>query len=68
MATSKVAIITGGGTGIGRAAALHLQADGWNVVVAGRRKDELDKTVGAGQGRRRQACWASRPMSPSRST
>ncbi len=45
MAADKVAIITGGGTGIGRAAALHLQADGWNVVVAGRRKDELDKTV-----------------------
>jgi NAD(P)-dependent dehydrogenase (short-subunit alcohol dehydrogenase family) len=46
MATNKVAIITGGGTGIGRAAALHLQADGWDVAVAGRRKDELDKTVG----------------------
>ncbi|MEZ5815953.1 MAG: SDR family oxidoreductase [Hyphomicrobiaceae bacterium] len=44
MATNKVAIITGGGTGIGRAAALHLQADGWDVVVAGRRKEELDKT------------------------
>ena len=46
MATNKVAIITGGGTGIGRAAALALQGDGWDVVVAGRRKDELDKTVG----------------------
>ena len=46
MASNKVAIITGGGTGIGRAAALHLQADGWDVVVAGRRQDELDKTVG----------------------
>ncbi len=45
MAASKVAIVTGGGTGIGRAAALHLQADGWNVVVAGRRKEELEKTV-----------------------
>ncbi len=43
--TGKVAIITGGGTGIGRAAALHLQADGWNVVVTGRRKEELDKAV-----------------------
>jgi NAD(P)-dependent dehydrogenase (short-subunit alcohol dehydrogenase family) len=41
----KVAIITGGGTGIGRAAALALQGDGWNVVVTGRRKEELDKTV-----------------------
>lgn len=45
MATNKVAIITGGGTGIGRAAALHLQADGWDVVVAGRRKEQLDETV-----------------------
>ena len=45
MAANKVAIITGGGTGIGRAAALALQGDGWDVVVAGRRKDELDKTV-----------------------
>jgi NAD(P)-dependent dehydrogenase (short-subunit alcohol dehydrogenase family) len=54
MATTKVAIITGGGTGIGRAAALHLQADGWDVVVAGRRREELDKTVAmakAGGGR-----------------
>ncbi len=45
MAANKVAIITGGGTGIGRAAALALQGDGWDVVVAGRRQDELDKTV-----------------------
>ncbi len=40
----KVALITGGGTGIGRSAALHLQADGWSVVVTGRRKEELEKT------------------------
>jgi len=54
MATNKVAIITGGGTGIGRAAALALQADGWDVVVAGRRAEELDKTTAlakAGGGR-----------------
>ena len=41
----KVAVVTGGGSGIGRAAALALQGDGWNVVVAGRRKEELDKTA-----------------------
>src|ERR1700754_3260215 len=41
----KVALITGGGTGIGRSAALALQGDGWNVVVTGRRKAELDKTL-----------------------
>jgi NAD(P)-dependent dehydrogenase (short-subunit alcohol dehydrogenase family) len=40
----KVALITGGGTGIGRSAALALQADGWDVAVTGRRKEELDKT------------------------
>ncbi len=42
---SKVAVITGGGTGIGRESALALQGDGWNVVVTGRRKEELEKTV-----------------------
>jgi NAD(P)-dependent dehydrogenase (short-subunit alcohol dehydrogenase family) len=44
-AYNKVALITGGGTGIGRAAALALQGDGWDVVVTGRRKEELDKTA-----------------------
>ena len=46
MATQgKVAIVTGGGSGIGRSSALALQGDGWNVVVSGRRKEELDKTL-----------------------
>jgi NAD(P)-dependent dehydrogenase (short-subunit alcohol dehydrogenase family) len=44
-AQGKVAIITGGGTGIGQSAALALAGDGWSVVVTGRRKEELDKTV-----------------------
>lgn len=38
----KVAIISGGGTGIGAATALRFAAEGANVVVTGRRKDPLD--------------------------
>ena len=45
MAGNQIAIVTGGGSGIGRAAALALQANGWHVAVAGRRADELDKTA-----------------------
>ena len=41
----KVAIVTGGGTGIGKAAALALLGDGWRVAVAGRRKEPLDEVV-----------------------
>ena len=41
----KVALITGGGTGIGQAAALALSEDGWTVIVTGRRQEELDKTA-----------------------
>jgi NAD(P)-dependent dehydrogenase (short-subunit alcohol dehydrogenase family) len=43
MAT-KVAIITGAGSGIGRATALAFLKDGWSVGLAGRRADELEKT------------------------
>jgi NAD(P)-dependent dehydrogenase (short-subunit alcohol dehydrogenase family) len=48
----KVALVTGAGSGIGRAAALALQADGWRVVLTGRRHDALAETAalaGAGE-------------------
>jgi NAD(P)-dependent dehydrogenase (short-subunit alcohol dehydrogenase family) len=43
--SQRIAVVTGAGSGIGRASALGLAKAGYAVVVAGRRKDELDKTV-----------------------
>ncbi|MEI8147125.1 MAG: SDR family NAD(P)-dependent oxidoreductase, partial [Alphaproteobacteria bacterium] len=45
---TKVAVVTGAGSGIGRSAALALAKAGYAVVCAGRRKDELEKTVAQG--------------------
>jgi len=49
---ARIAIVTGAGSGVGKAAALALLKDGWNVALAGRRKDVLQKTAqesGAGE-------------------
>ena len=41
----RIAVVTGGGRGIGRAAAEALSADGWTVVVCGRTADVLEDTA-----------------------
>jgi NAD(P)-dependent dehydrogenase (short-subunit alcohol dehydrogenase family) len=43
----KVAVITGAGTGIGRAVSLALYSAAYSVVLAGRRSAELEKTAAA---------------------
>ncbi|MFF1649946.1 SDR family oxidoreductase [Streptomyces sp. NPDC058240] len=43
--TGKTAVVTGAGSGIGRACALGLLADGWTVVLVGRRKEPLEETA-----------------------
>src|SRR3954454_1660206 len=43
-AAEKIAIVTGAGTGVGRAASLALMKSGFTVVLAGRRLEKLEET------------------------
>ena len=51
----QVAIVSGGGSGLGRASALELAACGAHVVVCGRRLEPLEETVGSADGGRCEA-------------
>ncbi len=42
---SGIALVTGGGSGIGRACAITLSKNGFDVAVTGRRQEALDETV-----------------------
>jgi NAD(P)-dependent dehydrogenase (short-subunit alcohol dehydrogenase family) len=43
--SAKIALVTGAGSGIGRAVSLAMQSAGYSVVVAGRRREELERTA-----------------------
>jgi NAD(P)-dependent dehydrogenase (short-subunit alcohol dehydrogenase family) len=65
MATNgKVAIVTGAGSGIGKASALALLKDGYSVVFAGRRKEPLDAAIKEGRGGRRALAVATDVTDP----
>jgi NAD(P)-dependent dehydrogenase (short-subunit alcohol dehydrogenase family) len=46
--TQRFAVVTGAGSGVGRAAALALMNDGYAVALAGRRRDALEETAALG--------------------
>lgn len=55
MSGKGTAIVTGAGTGIGKAVATALVGDGWNTVFVGRRKDKLDEAIAAVDGAKAKA-------------
>src|ERR1700752_2501136 len=50
MAAQKIALVTGAGTGVGRAVSLALLHEGYAVVLAGRRKDKPDEVAREAHG------------------
>jgi NAD(P)-dependent dehydrogenase (short-subunit alcohol dehydrogenase family) len=48
--TGKIAVVTGSGSGIGRAVALAFLKDGYSVALAGRRREPLAETAELGRG------------------
>jgi NAD(P)-dependent dehydrogenase (short-subunit alcohol dehydrogenase family) len=48
MDNARIALVTGAGSGIGRAASLALHAAGYHVVLAGRRAAQLEQTASSG--------------------
>ncbi|MFF2523667.1 SDR family oxidoreductase [Streptomyces liangshanensis] len=64
----RTALVTGAGSGIGRACALGLLADGWRVVLTGRREERLRESADlAGAGDRERAVVLASDVTDARS-
>ena len=64
-ATNKIAVVTGAGTGVGRAASLALMNAGFTVVLAGRRMEMLEETKKLGDNVGKSLCVSADMTSPS---
>ena len=63
-APARVALVTGAGSGIGRAAALALLGDGFRVVLAGRRREKLEETAARSPAGDRALVWPADVTDP----
>jgi NAD(P)-dependent dehydrogenase (short-subunit alcohol dehydrogenase family) len=63
-ATNKIAVVTGAGTGVGRAASLALMNAGFTVVLAGRRMEMLEETKKLGDNVGKSMCVSADMTKP----
>src|SRR5712671_2663465 len=63
-AANKIAVVTGAGTGVGRAASLALMNAGFTVVLAGRRVEMLEETKKLGDNVGKSLCVSADMTSP----
>ena len=63
-ATNKIAVVTGAGTGVGRAASLALMNAGYTVVLAGRRMEMLEETKKLGDNVGKSLCVSADMTKP----
>ena len=63
-AANKIAVVTGAGTGVGRAASLALMNAGFTVVLAGRRMEMLEETKKLGDNIGKSLCVSANMTNP----